>query len=232
MAMGPAVRTARSVGRSAPALRKPIMRITRHDLPIILVNAAAIAFFTALSLRRENHEFLLYIVVILVMCVWFLAYKDRIAFDSLTLWGLTLWGVLHMAGGNIEVGDGVLYGLVLAPIWPKHSILRYDQAVHAFGFGVATMVGYQLLNPLLRPGLREGRRVGLLLVLIGCGIGAGNEIIEFVVVLALPRTGVGGYENTMWDLVFNFIGTVAAVSLIAWRRKRIRLKSSPCAAAL
>jgi hypothetical protein len=46
------------------------------------------------------------------------------------------------------------------------------------------------------------------------GLGAVNEIVEFIMVLALPQTGVGGYENTMWDIVFNTIGAIIAVSYL------------------
>jgi hypothetical protein len=46
----------------------------------------------------------------------------------------------------------------------------------------------------------------------GIGFGALNEVIEFIAVLTIPNTNVGGYENTGWDLVANLVGaTVAAV---------------------
>jgi hypothetical protein len=33
----------------------------------------------------------------------------------------------------------------------------------------------------------------------------------------VPETGVGGYENTLWDLVFNLLGALAAVVVIGLR---------------
>jgi hypothetical protein len=34
----------------------------------------------------------------------------------------------------------------------------------------------------------------------------------------MPETGVGGYDNTMQDLVFNLFGGIAAVLWLTWRR--------------
>jgi hypothetical protein len=49
----------------------------------------------------------------------------------------------------------------------------------------------------------------------GCGFGAFNEVVEFIAVLTIPNTNVGGYENTGWDLVANLVGSVSAAILIA-----------------
>ena len=118
-----------------------------------------------------------------------------------------------MAGGNVRVGDDVLYGLQLIPV-----VLRYDQLVHAFGFGTATLVCHHLLKPYLREGIDRWRTLSILIVLMGSGLGAVNEIIEFAAVKTLPETHVGGYDNTLWDLIFNLIGGVLAVAWLARRR--------------
>jgi hypothetical protein len=46
------------------------------------------------------------------------------------------------------------------------------------------------------------------------GLGAVNEIIEFVAVLVFPQTNVGGYANTALDLVFNSFGAIFSVATI------------------
>lgn len=52
------------------------------------------------------------------------------------------------------------------------------------------------------------------------GFGAANEVIEFLATIILPETNVGGYENTGWDLVANFVGSLlAAVVIYGWPRK-------------
>ncbi|HNQ22710.1 MAG TPA: DUF2238 domain-containing protein [Phycisphaerae bacterium] len=188
------------------------MQLQRREIPILIVNAIYIPVFTVLALLRHNFEFLLYAGVVLLLATWVLLTQSRVRFTPTVLWGLTLWGLLHMAGGNIRVGDGVLYSVQLVPV-----VLRYDQLVHAFGFGVATLVCYHLLRPHLRTDVPRRGSVPVLVVLMGCGVGAINEIVEFVAVLIMPETGVGGYENTMWDLVFNLIGAVLAVALVSRR---------------
>jgi hypothetical protein len=54
----------------------------------------------------------------------------------------------------------------------------------------------------------------------GMGFGALNEVVEFVAVLTLPETNVGGYENTGWDLVANLVGCVLAAVLIRLMDRR------------
>ena len=60
------------------------------------------------------------------------------------------------------------------------------------------------------------------LLAIGMGIGAGNEIAEFSAVLFIERTGVGGYYNTAWDLVFNSLGALLGVIVIAFQNRSFR----------
>ncbi len=57
------------------------------------------------------------------------------------------------------------------------------------------------------------------LIAAGTGLGALNEIVEFVAVLLFPNTGVGGYSNTILDLISNLIGASLAVVFIHLRRK-------------
>jgi hypothetical protein len=42
------------------------------------------------------------------------------------------------------------------------------------------------------------------------GFGALNELIEFLAVLSVPETGVGGYYNTGLDIVANALGAICA----------------------
>ena len=89
-----------------------------------------------------------------------------------------------------------------------------------FGFGVMTLAGYHVLRPYLRDGIQRGAGLWLLVVMMGSGFGALNEVIEFVAVLTVPETGVGGYENTALDLVFNLIGGLMAAGWLAVRQTR------------
>ena len=59
----------------------------------------------------------------------------------------------------------------------------------------------------------------VLLVFASIGIGAINEIAEFIPVLFLENTGVGDYFNTLWDIVFNTLGALVGISYLSMKRK-------------
>lgn len=187
------------------------MTIPKQDRPILIFNIIYIVIFGIIALLRHNYEFLFYVSIVVFLLLLLLAKYQKIGLSRGTIMALSLWGLLHMMGGNIRVGDGVLYGVQLIP-----HILRYDQLVHAFGFGTCTVIGFELLRPFLKPAVNRAT-LSVLLVMIGIGFGALNEVIEFMAVLALPETGVGGYENTAWDLTFNLIGSLIALVIIRTR---------------
>ncbi len=185
----------------------PLLHQNRRDLPVILFSAAYMVVFVAIALTRHNYEFILYAGVVLFLAAWILIKQRTIQFDLVILWGLSLWGLLHMAGGNIHVGGNVLYNIQLIP-----AFIRYDQLVHAFGFGTATLVCFHILSGMLDPGAPRRLTLIILVALMGCGLGALNEIVEFLAVTLIPETNVGGYENTLWDLIFNTIGASFAAT--------------------
>lgn len=190
---------------------------------LIIFNLAYLIFFGACFALRGNYEFILYAGVCAVFVVWIVLTQAKHRFPVALLWALSLWGFLHMAGGAIRMGDGVLYDLVLWPVFRREdvTVLRYDHAIHAYGFGVATWVGYALLRFQLKPLPSAGILVPLL-TLIGMGFGALNEMLEFAAVLILKETGVGGYYNTAFDLLFNFIGAlIAALWIGLYLRKHL-----------
>lgn len=190
------------------------MRLNRLERTILLVTLAYLIPFSILALSRSNYEFLLYAAVVLVVLVWIIRKQPTVKFEPAVLIGLSVWGLLHMAGGNIRVGEGVLYSVQLVPV-----VLRYDQLVHAFGFGVATLVCHHVLRRFLRTDIDRPSTVAILVVMMGSGVGAINEIVEYVAVLIMPETNVGGYDNAMMDLVFNLFGGVGAVVWLACRRR-------------
>jgi len=79
-------------------------------------------------------------------------------------------------------------------------------------------VCFHLLRPYLRNDTEKWWPLAILVVLMGLGLGALNELVEFVAVVTIPETNVGGYKNTLWDLVFDLIGAVLAVILLTYRR--------------
>jgi putative membrane protein len=137
--------------------------------------------------------------------------NHRVRFSTPLLWALAAWGLVHMAGGVIPVGNGTLYNVRLGIPY-----VHYDRVVHMFGFGFATIACWQALHRHLPARVEVTGGLALIVGLMGMGVGAFNEVVEFTAG-NLFTTNVGGYRNTGFDLVSNTIGcTLAAL----WVRRR------------
>jgi hypothetical protein len=182
------------------------------------------------ALATGNREFVFYIVVMVLLIAAIAAVHRRVGYSRLVLWGLSLWGLAHMAGGLLPVPDSwtingehrVLYSWWLIP-----NRLKYDHVVHAYGFGVTTLACWEGLVGILRrageshPEPTLGRLT--LCAAAAVGFGALNEVVEFIATLVVPETNVGGYANTGWDLVSNVVGAVlaaVAIRILASHRKK------------
>jgi hypothetical protein len=118
---------------------------------------------------------------------------------------------------------------VLYNLWLIRGALKYDQVVHAYGFGVTTWLCWQALQAAVagRAGCPRAAVVptfGLMVLCAagGMGFGALNEVVEFIATLTLPQTNVGGYMNTGWDLVANAVGANGTAALIYMRSRSVR----------
>lgn len=197
-------------------------RFSRADLAVLAFTLAYSALFAGLIWWRGNTEFLVYAATMAVLIALVGATRFSAAYPVTMLWALTLWGLAHMAGGNLIVGGDVLYNLTLWHISGEGewTILKYDQAVHAWGFGVTAWLLWHILVT-SHPGTR-GSRVATVYPVIGAmGLGALNEMIEFTAVALTPDTNVGGYVNNALDLVFNALGAVIAMLLIRLFSSRV-----------
>jgi len=118
----------------------------------------------------------------------------------------------HMAGGLVIVGDDVLYNA-----HPPLHAFQYDHVFHASASGVAAIVLWLFLAKQLTS------RVAAVTVAVlgGLGVGAINELIEFLATLAHHGRHVGGYRNTGWDLMSNTVGAVTA-SILLGAASRLR----------
>lgn len=172
-----------------------------------IVFALALTGFSIYAIANGNAEFIFYGVVLVLLAVAVVLLDRRVRLSTFAIFGLLAWAIMHLAGGNVPVGDAVLYNYRPAPWLPK-----YDQATHAFGFAVATLVCWESLRSALAgrgASTRPSTGLAIACVLMGVGLGALNEIVEFVAVLTMPETNVGGYTNTGWDLVSNLVGAAA-----------------------
>lgn len=199
-------------------------------IPVALFTAAYLLAAVAAAYQTGNREFVFYIAIMLILIALLAVIHRRVGLSTGVLWALSAWGLLHMAGGLVPLPSGWPYDgehPVLYSLWLVPQRLKYDQVVHAFGFGVSTWVCWQGLCTAMADSPRGAKQdiaptFGLLALCVfaGMGCGAANEVVEFVATLTMPETNVGGYVNTGWDLVSNLVGCVAAAVLI-------RLFSSP-----
>lgn len=190
------------------------MYLRKGQLPILVVNILVLSVFVFIFASRKNYEFLFYIAEIFFFLSVIVISNRKVKYSNQILWGLTVWAAMHMSGGGLYIKGTKLYELILIPLSDTYQILKYDQVVHAFGFGVATLVMYHLLRPQLRDGARAWISLSIVVVMAGLGAGALNEIVEFTATVIVANTGVGGYVNNSLDLVFNLVGAVVAMVII------------------
>ena len=191
------------------------LRLLASFTTIYIIAAAVCAKLTG------NSEFVFYLGVMIVMITGAMFIHHRVRFPISLLWCLSIWGLLHMIGGMVPVPDAwqttgqinVLYSLWLIPPY-----LRYDQLTHAYGFGVTTWLCWVCLSYIVRSYAKTelAPTFGALTLCVcsGNGLGALNEVIEFMATLLFEETNVGDYTNMSWDLVFNLIGSIIVAVII------------------
>jgi len=173
------------------------------------------AFFT------RNFEFVYYTVIMIVL-IWYIYKKQHsLWLSNNIITGLAIIGLLHIIGGGLTFDGTRIYDMVF------YGTIRYDNLVHGFGMFVLTFVSFNLLRPVMTKKLLRNRvRFMLLILLVTLGIGAMNEIAEFGAVLLFDAgKRVGDFYNTGWDLVFNSLGSLAALAFIPpFRDDKVEIK--------
>ena len=189
------------------------MNLSKSETTILAFTALYTAAFAVYFIGHFNIEFIAYVGVIIFIFALLYGTLDKTRVPASILAGLSLWGLLHMMGGSVQTADGVLYAWRIFPFFDGGGelyILKFDQAVHAYLYAVVALLFLHLLRDYF--GNRHSQiLVGFIALTASMGVGALNEIIEFIAVLAVPDDGVGGYYNTALDIVFNFIGALFAV---------------------
>ncbi len=183
-----------------------------------LFTLAYLLIASVFALYYQNWEFIFYIGVVLIQLFLVLLVHSRVHFSRGVLWLLSIWGLLHMIGGLVPVPEGwAINGdkRVFYSLWFIPGYFKYDHAVHAYGFAVCTWMCWQAVKASLK-NIRPTLGVLTLCALAGMGLGALNEVVEFIAVLLIPDTNVGGYTNTGWDLVSNGVGCIVAMITIRY----------------
>ncbi|MCV2868772.1 DUF2238 domain-containing protein [Defluviimonas sp. WL0002] len=197
------------------------MNVTRAEWAVFFFTIAYAGIFGAWFLSIGNLEFLWYLATMAAMIALVGFNLRKAEFSPALLWALSIWGLAHMAGGGVPVGGSVLYSAVLFPVGGSGelTILKYDQLVHAYGFGTTAWLLWHLMRHNY-PGVKWGWTLYVYPALGSMGLGATNEIIEFLAVLGIKDTNVGGYYNTALDLVFNAAGACLAMLVLALASRR------------
>jgi len=170
----------------------------------------------AYFLQDSNLEFVIYVGVIVAAFVLLFGTLHITKFPSYILWLISIWGLMHILGGSVQTSDGVLFAYHIYPfldLGGEFYILKYDQVVHGYLYGVMSIVFLHVLTNTLRA-TGPAWILILLAVMASMGVSAMNEIMEFLIAMNLERHGVGGYENAMLDLIFNFGGAIVGIMLL------------------
>lgn len=184
---------------------------------ILVFTVVYLICFVAYYISTKNYEFLWYIAIMTFLIFLMIELYKRYNFHWLVLLSTSIWGLMHMLGGSVYLGGVRLYDFVLIPIASGEivgtDIFRYDQFAHLYFYFICAFILYTTFIRLFKKDASKGM-ILTLIVIAGIGIGAINEILEFVPVLLFGNTGVGDYFNTLWDLVFNAFGIILGVIYI------------------
>ena len=198
----------------------------RFPTSILVFTLSYAAAISIPAKRSGNPELVSYILMMAVLITAIAIVDRRSRLSRPLLWCFSLWGLVHMAGGLLRIPGFWPYNgpyEVLYSLWIFPDRLKYDQVVHVYGFGITTWLWWEILrNGLeMRYGQKPDPTFGLISLCVAgaMGFGAFNEMVEFIATLTLPKTNVGGYDNTGWDLVSNLVGSVFTGAII-WLRGR------------
>jgi len=195
-------------------------KIKTSHIVLLIINITLLLTFGTVFVLRKNFEFAIYVGVIVACLALVTLTFWRVAYSIATLWGLTIWSIMHMAGGGIYINGVRLYDIIIITLSQTYPILRYDQVVHTFGFAAATLTMFDLLRLLLKENLNRFIALSVVVIMAGLGVGALNEIVEALVSAIIPSSGVGGYLNTSLDLIADLIGAIIAMAFIKLRYLR------------
>jgi putative membrane protein len=199
------------------------MRFSKSQWIILIFTLLYTCGFGFYYLTSLNFEFIAYTVLVLGIFAVLYGTLHITQFPNYIIGALSFWGLLHMMGGSVQTADGVLYAYRIIPLFDgggEFYILKFDQLVHGFLYAFVALMFLHLFRKVL--GIREYPVfMSVVAVFAATGVSVLNEIIEFAAVVIAPETGVGGYFNTVLDLIFNFTGAAVAVGTY-WTYKWVR----------
>ena len=197
-------------------------KINKFQLFILVFTILYVLLFGLYYIINGNFEFIWYVIILVFLIIFVSWLHSLYNFSSGVLLGVSIWGLIHMAGGSVRINGTVLYRYIIYPLFSSDvagtDILRYDQFAHFYCYFFVTLLLYYIMNAYVKKDINRFA-LSILIIFMAMGIGALNERLEFIPVLILENTGVGDYFNTLWDIIFNTLGSIVAVVYIYFRRK-------------
>ena len=181
-----------------------------------------ILVFTILALLKNNYEFLYYVSYMLTIVFFVSRYYKRFHLTYSIMFFMSLFGFLHLMGGNFYLNGTRLYDF-----WLIGDYFKWDNLVHAVGGVIATIISFNILvNHIDREIKHHFIPIILLLVTIASGLGAYNELLELIAVVFFGAAeAVGDYMNNALDLFYNFIGSfIAAIVIYFYQLKLSKMR--------
>ena len=191
------------------------MRLQSKEKLLLVTNVLLVLGFGIYYAVTSNYEFVAYAGTIALVTGLLFSTLRITGFSIGIVSGITLWSLMHMLGGSLITSDGVLYAYRIIPIFDGGGdfyILKFDQFVHAYLYGVVGLMFLHLIRE--TTGVNTHRIfVGAVAIFAAAGFSIINEIVEFIAVVQLPETGVGGYHNTVLDMMFNLFALLLRLAL-------------------
>ncbi len=188
---------------------------------LLFFNISYLLFFGLIAVQAGKYEFFItaFFISLPVALIYYFHKTLHIAPSIIA--GLSVLGLLHVAGINIAV-----HGVRLYDLWFIQDILRYDNIIHLWGSFVLGLIIYSLLAPHLDQKIKHNLfLLALLIILLTIGVGVLNEIMElFAVVFLNAGKEIGDYMNNALDLLFNLLGAIPAGIIMSYYHRHDRIK--------
>ena len=151
----------------------------RREKVVMLFTLIYILTFSYYSFLRGNIEFVFYSFLLLLFLNIGIYIHKKVQLPEFIVIGLSLFGLLHILGGNIDIKEIRLYDMEFF-----YGIIRYDNIIHIIGSSLVALV----LNVIFFFIVEKNQKIILplyyfALFLMALGTGVLNEIIELMAVV-------------------------------------------------
>lgn len=205
-------------------MQKKEFKVTKSQILILLFTISYVIGFGIYYLIIKNYEFLWYVFILFFLIALVSFLHKKYGLTTGTLLGASIWGLIHMMGGSIYINGTKLYAFMIYPLFSADvagtDIFRYDQFAHSYCYIFVTLILFYIFRHYIKEDT-NWLAFSVILVFASIGVGAINELAEFIPVLFLDYTGVGDYFNTLWDIVFNTLGALIGIFYLSMKKNSI-----------